>query len=221
MENEKKTISLIGEHFTDFKRAGREIFASSSFQSQSLPLLNILSRYFPEVTILFLDTGYLFAETYKYKDRLVRELNLNVKVLESSISYIHQKNSDGLFEFSLNPDYCCHLNKVLPIEKFLKPGDVWLSGIRRAQTANRYQSEVLEHSESGYIRFHPMLDWTSRDIHDYIKHYSLPRHPLEDEGYASIGCVPCTNKAGLHGGRSGRWGGSSKTECGLHMKKDN
>ena len=215
LEQTKKTIS---KYIQQFKNDGRKIYATSSFQTQSVPLLHIIGNYFPEITILFLDTNFLFPETYAFKQKLEEEFNLNIITLKSEIPLSQQKDKEtGLFQYAVNPDYCCYINKVKPLNDFLQSNDGWISGVRRDQTAVRKQLDIIEERDNGIIKFHPMLDWTNRLIYQYIRENNLPKHPLEDAGYVSIGCVPCTHKwTDADDKRGGRWVGSNKTECGLH-----
>lgn len=219
-QKEQQTLDLLQSELDGFRKAGRRVFATSSFQTQSVPLLHILGNHFPEVGILFLDTRFLFPETYAFKEMLAQRFHLNVITLQSTTSLEQQRTGkSGLFQYALNPDRCCHINKVLPLDNFLKSGDVWISGVRRDQTSVRKMMNTLEKNEKGVLKFHPMLEWTNKDIHYYIQHYQLPQHPLEKEGYVSIGCIPCTYKWAGDIQRGGRWVGSKKTECGLHTGK--
>lgn len=215
----QKTKSTLDYNFRKFKIDQRSIYATSSFQTQSVPLLHLLSEFYNDVEILFIDTGFLFPETYEFKDLLVKTLNLNVRTIKPSVSKHQQIDGDtGLFQYSLNPDKCCQINKVEPLDEFWSKNDVWISGVRRDQSSIRNQMDVIEKKNTGIIKFHPMLEWNSKKIYDYIKKYNLPKHPLEKEGYVSIGCVPCTHKWSDDEQRGGRWLGSKKTECGLHLK---
>src|SRR5690606_38040739 len=122
----------------------------------------------------------------------------------------------GQFYFTSDPDRCCFLNKTQPMEPLLIGYDVWINGIRADQNANRKDMLSEQPASHGAVRFHPMLDWSGKKIFEYINEHNLPRHPLEDKGYMSIGCEPCTRKIDLSNDRSGRWFGMNKTECGLH-----
>jgi phosphoadenosine phosphosulfate reductase len=213
----KETITLLNKKLTGFKNEGQRLFATSSFQTQSVPLLHILGTHFPEVAILFIDTGFLFPETYAFKEKLQAEFGLHVITLKSEVSLNKQRDREtGLFQYALDPDYCCYINKVKPLEDFLDSGDVWISGVRRDQTSVREAMSIQEENKNGVIKLHPMLEWANRDIYRYIKTFDLPKHPLENEGYVSIGCVPCTHKWNGGDERGGRWVGSKKAECGLH-----
>lgn len=213
---EDDTVNALKQHLALFEAEGRRVYATSSFQTQSVPLLHMISRHFPKIPILFIDTGYLFAETYAFKNEMEERFELNVVTLRSEKSYTHQMSQNGLFMYAQDTNYCCFMNKVEPIDAHLNPGDVWISGVRRDQTGFRKKMKVVEKDEKGIIKLHPMLEWNSKDVYDYIRKYKLPKHPLEKEGYKSIGCVPCTHKQTLSDARDGRWVGSAKTECGLH-----
>lgn len=213
------TLDFLNKQLSSFKKNDNNIYMSSSFQTQSVPLLHIISSHFSWVKVVFIDTGYLFAETYKFKKELENKFNLNIITVSSDKDYINQQTSSGLMLYSEDTDRCCHINKVEPITNLIKPGDVWISGVRKDQTRNRSQKKSVEIDSKGIIRLHPMLEWNSKDIYQYIKKHELPKHPLEKEGYLSIGCVPCTQKMSISNSRNGRWLGQQKTECGLHLEK--
>lgn len=212
----KGTVACIEQALKDGSVEPDRVFASSSFQTQSLPLLHILSTRFPDVRILFIDTGYLFAESLIFKEQITRELGLSVITLRSEQSYAQQIGPDGLPLYCSDTRHCCHLNKVLPLQNFLAGGDRWISGVRRDQTGTRAHMKPVITDLRGVVRIHPMLDWTARDVYQYIRDCKLPRHPLENAGYLSIGCAPCTHKWSGSDSRNARWFGSQKTECGLH-----
>ena len=118
-----------------------------------------------------------------------------------------------------DPNLCCYLNKVQPMQKALGDMKAWISGIRRDQTAIRAQAKILELHPNGLLKVNPLLNWTKADVENYIKEYNLPAHPLLAKGYRSIGCAPCTVAVGVsEDERAGRWAGSGKTECGLHTE---
>lgn len=214
----EQIISEIHGTLEDFEAQGLKLVGSSSFQTQSVPLLHILSRFEKEIEIIFLDTGFLFPETHQFRKQLEREFGLKVRIERSDIPHSQQKDSNGLFYYNSDTDYCCHLNKVIPMERALKEYDVWISGVRMDQSEVRAGFQQVMEGKNGIIRFHPMLYWTQKMIYDYIRLYDLPKHPLHDAGYISIGCVPCTVSWQTASERSGRWEGQSKTECGLHTE---
>ncbi len=195
------------------------VVASSSFQSQSLPLLHMLSQI-GSIPVYFIDTGYHFPDTHRFRQQLSELLDLEVVAISSPISKSQQRSPDGRLLFASDPDYCCQINKTAPMERVASEADVWITGVRRDQNANRSQLEPVMQGPGRSRRFHPMLDWDARSIWAYIRHHGLPRHPLEDAGYLSIGCAPCTRRVSaesLDDPRADRWFGIAKTECGLHV----
>jgi phosphoadenosine phosphosulfate reductase len=211
------TIEGIRKRLGDFNTEGRRMFLTSSFQTQSVPLLHIISQIDPSIPVYFLNTGFLFPQTLKFKNDLANRFGLNVVGLESNISKIHQKDSDDHFYYSSDPDYCCHINKILPLEPVLLEFDVWINGIRADQNANRKNMKPEQMGAHNVLRYHPILDWTQADVEQYIQEHNLPTHPMDKEGYISIGCEPCTMKPSSDNyTRDGRWAGMKKTECGLH-----
>ena len=190
---------------------------SSSFQMQSLPLLHIVSQVAPQLPVLFLDTGYHFPETLTFRDQIVQAWGLNLKIVRAAVSHgeFIVRYGDALFR--QNPDLCCYINKVEPMQRALAGLQAWISGIRRDQSPSRKNAQVVEQTAQGTVRIHPMARWTRRDVWQYIHDHNLPEHPLLTQGYLSVGCAPCTRR--VYEGeeeRNGRWAGREKTECGLH-----
>lgn len=192
----------------------KKMFVSSSFQTHSIPLLHILSRITPDLPVFFLNTGYHFPETIEFQRRVTEELGLKTTELLSPVGPVHQKDCYGNLLFTSDPDHCCYLNKVLPLRPLLSSYDVWISGVRSDQTSNRAKFTSVMETADGITRYHPMLEWGSREIHEYRMRHQLPEHPLDSEGYMNIGCLPCTAKYYERG--HSRWQGMSKSECGLH-----
>ncbi len=200
-----------------YRKDGKSLFTTSSFQSHSIILLHILSRIDKTIPVYFLDTGYHFPETIIYKNEVTELLNLNTIDLKSCTPKNMQKDNQGRLLFTSDPDHCCYLNKVSPTNNLLMRYDVWINGVRADQNKLRNSFKVEEPAPHNTIRFHPMLDWSSKEINDYRKQYNLPIHPLEAKGYLSIGCEPCTRKIDQDmSERDARWFGLNKTECGLH-----
>lgn len=198
---------------------GPNVAASSSFQTQSVPLLHLISKTCPEMPIIFLDTGFHFSETLRFRDQLAERLDINVEVVHSEIEKSELFERHGDAPYRTDPDLCCHINKVEPMQRALEGREAWINGVRKDQTAQREQLDVLEWSSKDILRVHPMLSWTSQDVWTYINEHDLPAHPLFEEGYMSIGCAPCTKPPSGEGSeREGRWSGTSKTECGLHTE---
>lgn len=195
----------------------KSLFTSSSFQTHSIPLLHIISKIDSSIPVYFLNTGFHFPETIEFRDQIVNQLNLNLIDLKPGTPKSMQLGTDGKLLFTSDPDHCCYLNKTQPMEHVLMNFDIWINGIRAEQNAHRSDMEEEEPAKHNVIRFHPIIDWTGKDIYAYRKKYNLPEHPLESKGYFSIGCEPCTLKLDLDAqDRSARWYGLNKTECGLN-----
>ena len=212
IEEEKQRI---GERLNEFKIADLKVITSSSFQSHSIPLLHLLSEIDATIPVYFLNTGFHFSETIAYKNQITKLLGLNTVELFAATDKLFQKDSMGRFLYASEPNYCCHINKILPMDEVLKTNDIWIAGVRKDQTGTRSKFSEIAEGPHNTKRFHPILNWTSKMIWEYQKKYDLPIHPLEEQGYLSIGCEPCTSKH-ISSERGGRWVGLKKEECGLH-----
>ena len=209
------------EKIDAYRRANKSVFVTSSFQTQSLPLLHIISQLPYKLPVYFLNTGYHFPETLVFRDEVARLLNLEVISVRSYMPRVRQKDYKGRLLFTAEPDYCCYINKTQPTDELLKQYDIWISGVRATQSSVRASMKPEEESKHGAVRYHPMLNWTARMIHEYSKLYQLPVHPLAAQNYFSVGCEPCTTRPDLEASlddRSGRWTGQNKVECGLHTE---
>ena len=202
---------------------GSSLAMTSSFQQQSLPLLHIVSTVAPHLPIFFLDTGYHFKETIEFRTLVSEQLGLNVHDIHPEMSREEQETKYGLDLPSTNPDLCCYLNKVLPLQKAMKGHRAmkgyraWVTGIRRDQSPARANAPIVDIREDGIAKIAPLATWTRDDVWRYMEFHQLPKHPLYHQGYKSIGCAPCTRP--IQEGedeRAGRWSGKKKTECGLH-----
>ena len=216
-DNIRDQITFIEKCILDYKKEDKNIFVSSSYQTHSIPLLHILSTIDNSIPVYFLNTGFHFPETLDFKEDISTLLNIQVISLESTMPKINQRDQRGRFFFCSNSNYCCHINKVLPLEPILMSNDIWITGVRKDQSKIRAEMDFEMDGPFDTKRFHPMLNWTSKMIWEYRKAYDLPEHPLEKEGYFSVGCEPCTQKMSLDN-RGGRWNGQKKTECGLHTE---
>lgn len=196
-----------------------QIALSSSFQTQSVPLLHMVSQIRRDMLILFLDTGYHFWETGIFRERLASEWNLNVLDLYRDSRWdtlVRGRTHTLPFE---DPDLCCFIHKVQPMQKAMSDMLAWISGIRRDQTARRAQANILELQPNGLLKINPLLNWTKADVQKYMRDHNLPKHPLWEKGYRSVGCAPCTVAVGVNDDeRAGRWRGRGKIECGLHTE---
>lgn len=195
--------------YEDF--APEKVLVTSSFAATSAYFLHIISRIRPEQVISFVDTGFHFPQTLKYRDELIRRFGLKVQDLRGD-AYQHEWSvKERLYE--TDPDFCCSINKVQPLENVKPDYDVWVSSLMRWQSDERAELDIFE-ERRGIIKFNPMIDVTKEERDAYIREHDLPFHPLVAQGYSSIGCTHCTVPGE---GRSGRWAGKPKTECGLHF----
>jgi len=208
----KKYLALspedrIQELYKDF---GKVLF-TSSFGTTSAFLLHLFHKVKPNETVYFLDTTYHFNETIEYKEALTKLLNLKVVDVkpEEWKNNFTQKDKT----WNSDPDLCCSINKVEPIDKIKGNFDVWVSGLMASQNTFRHNLKVFELKDD-IVKFYPLIDQSEKDAKEYMIKNKLPEHPLLSQGYSSVGCFHCT-VAGR--GRSGRWVNKSKTECGLHL----
>ena len=188
-----------------------KILVTSSFAATSAYFLHIISNIRPEQVIHFVNTGFHFAETIEYRDYLTKRFNLNVEDL-SPDHHLHDYSAKEEL-WNSDPDLCCSVNKVKPLEEAKGNYDIWISSLMNWQSDHRATLDIFE-ERRGIIKFNPMLDVSEKERDDYIASHDLPFHPLVAEGYESIGCAHCTVKGK---GRAGRWQGKEKTECGLHL----
>jgi phosphoadenosine phosphosulfate reductase len=174
-----------------------------SFQKEESVLVHMLTQIEPRIRVFTIDTGVLFPETLQTWKRFEERFGLNVEVFDASSP-----------DEPWTAQRCCSAAKVDALERALDEVDAWVTGIRREQASTRADSAKLERDERrGIWKVNPLADWSEKDVWRYIFKHDLPYHPLHDQGYASIGCAPCT----LPGeGREGRWAGQNKTECGIH-----
>lgn len=191
-----------------------ERFAIASSMGDGV-LAHMASRIRPGVPVVFLDTGYHFAETLGTADAVAATLPVKLVRVRPAKTVAEQDASFGKDLFARDPDMCCRLRKVLPLRRVLAPYVAWASGIRRDEADSRADVKVVEWDDNrSMVKVNPLAAWTQDDIDRYIADHDVVVNPLLEEGYGSIGCAPCT----LRGtGRSGRWAGSAKTECGLHV----
>lgn len=211
------TFEKIKERLIDYRNSDKSLFTTSSFQSHSLVLLHILSRIDKTIPIYFINTGFHFPETVRFRDQIAEQFGLNIFDLKSDIPKFMQRDPEGRLLFTSDPDHCCYLNKTQPVDAILMSHDIWINGVRADQSATRAAMKEEQPAKHGCIRFHPMLDWNAKMIWQYQKEFSLPKHPLEEKGFVSIGCEPCTRKLDPEmQEREARWFGMNKVECGLH-----
>lgn len=189
----------------------------SSFGAESAVLLHIAAQVSKDIPVLFLDTGKLFGETKRYRDQLADELGLtDVRTLTPDVNDLNAKDPKGAL-WATDTNSCCYIRKVVPLSTALEGFDGWASGRKRFQGGVR---SLLPHFEAsdGRVKVNPLAFWTKDDVVDYRERHKLPQHPLVSEGFASIGCMPCTDRVeDGESERAGRWRGQNKTECGIHL----
>jgi len=189
-----------------------EVLVTSSFGTNSAVLLEMISQINPNQKIYFINTGYLFEETLRYRDDLIQRLNLDVVEVNPdqgshAITQVEQSWKD-------KPDLCCTINKVFPLAGIKPMYKVWMSGLIGFNNVFREKRSFWDLDDPEILKFHPLIDVSFLQIQEYIEKNALPQHPLQNSGYQSLGCTHCTLPGN---GRNGRWQGKSKTECGLHL----
>jgi phosphoadenosine phosphosulfate reductase len=207
--NQLTVEKRIEELYKDF--APQEIMLTSSFAATSAFLLRVFSRVNSAQKIYFIDTGYHFDETLEYMERLTDLYGLNVESIGAEKWQHDFTTSDETWK--KDPNLCCSLNKVKPLELIKEQFSVWVSGLMEWQSDHRASLDIFE-ERGGILKFYPLLDVTKDERENYIKENQLPFHPLVAKGYSSIGCKHCTVPGE---DRSGRWNNNPKTECGLHL----
>jgi phosphoadenosine phosphosulfate reductase len=197
---------------------------TSSFGAESAVLLHLVSKVAPHIPVFFLDTGFHFDATINFRRELAHDLGLTVLDLRPDRSVSQQLRELGDLP-AIDPDRCCQLRKTVPLRRALASFDGWATGVRRVQTPERAMTPVVEareHDGRWLVKVAPLAGWANRDVERYLHLHDLPRHPMSDDGYPSIGCAPCTKQvAPDQDPRAGRWASfADKTECGIHLDDD-
>ena len=184
---------------------------STSFAATSAFLLKLFSDVKRNQKVYFIDTGYHFEETLKYKEELISTYGLNV----TSVSALKEEHNFTTMDqtWKKNPDFCCYINKVKPLDGLKQKYTVWVSGLMKWQSDHRASLDIFE-IRNDILKFYPLLDVTKEERDAFIERHQLPFHPMVARGYNSIGCTHCTSPGE---DRSGRWNNNPKTECGLHL----
>ncbi len=197
---------------------GDRLCLTCSWQKQSSVLLHLVAELGLEMDVVELDTHLFFRETYETRERLVERYGLNL-IRPEVIGIAEQHATEGPNLWERDPDRCCHIRKVEPLIHALEPYDAWISGIRRSQSPSRAETPKAVWSERYAVwKLHPLADWDDKDVWRYIVANEIPYNPLHDAGYRSIGCIPCTRPTRPdEEERAGRWAGSDKLECGIHL----
>jgi phosphoadenosine phosphosulfate reductase len=192
---------------------------ATAFGAEGCCLIHLLAEIEPRVRIFNLETGYQFAETLELRERIKERYRIEVEYIRPEQSVAEYEAEHGGPLYRLRPDQCCHDRKIVPLRQAVLGYDAWVSAIRRDQTAHRAAAGVVQwDAKFGLVKVNPLLTWTRRDVWQFIVDHDVPYNPLHDRGYPSIGCRPCTEAVGEGGDeRAGRWAGTAKKECGLHV----
>lgn len=210
-------ISRANEAFENSPASRIIVWAAETFENrivlassfQDAVLVDLVARTVPGLPVVFLDTGYHFAETIWYAEQLRRRYDLDVEIMAPVNAAEDQWMTDT--------DACCNARKVKPLKRALLGRDAWMTGLRRSETEQRSNAPIVSYDIGrAIVKVNPIATWTDLDIEGYVKDHDLPVHPLSDRGYASIGCWPCTRQTTGDDSRSGRWSSIDKTECGIH-----
>ena len=217
----KAAADLAGAHPDDVIRWAADTFGSRLCTTSSMTdavIIDLVSRIRPGIDVLFLDTGYHFPETIGTRDAVSSVYPVNVINVTPTRTVAEQDAELGARLHSRNPDLCCFLRKVVPLEQALGPYDAWITGVRSRETDARSDTKVVQwDARREMVKVNPIVDWTQEQVDAYIADHDVLVNPLVYDGYPSIGCRTCTVR--VEGGadpRSGRWAGTAKTECGIH-----
>jgi phosphoadenosine phosphosulfate reductase len=228
--NELKQVSDELEHSTPelvlrwgFENFAPDIVLATGFGPEGVVLMHMASEIRPETKVFYLDTALLFPETYALRDELVNRLGIRFERIPSSISLADQAVRYGDALWKSDPDSCCYLRKVIPQREYLSGYRAWITGIRRDQTIFRADAGLVEWDNTNkMVKFNPLAAWNKDQVWEYIREHNLPYNALHDKDFPSIGCMPCTRAVTVgEDPRAGRWSGTQKTECGIHLKMNN
>jgi phosphoadenosine phosphosulfate reductase len=192
---------------------------ATAFGAEGCCLIHMIAEIEPAVRIFNLDTGYQFPETLELRQRIKDRYGIEVELVQPELSVPEYEAKHNGPLYVLQPDQCCHDRKIVPLRRAIAGYDAWISAIRGNQTAHRAAAGVVQRDKKfGLVKVNPLLSWTNRDVWEFITRNNVPYNPLHDKGYPSIGCWPCTRAvADGQDERAGRWAGTAKKECGLHI----
>ena len=198
---------------------GRRLTMATAFGAEGCCLIHMLAEIDPGVRIFNLDTGYQFDETLQLRERIRERYAIEVELVRPELTVAEYEAEHGGPLYRIRPDQCCHDRKMIPLRKAVVGYEAWISAIRRDQTADRGRADVVQwDAKFSLVKVNPLLGWTKKDVWSFIVTHDVPYNPLHDQGYPSIGCWPCTRPvAAGEDERAGRWAGTVKKECGLHV----
>jgi phosphoadenosine phosphosulfate reductase len=212
-------VDLVNQQISSARK--EEVCVTSSFQAEDMVVVHLVRQAIGNVPVIFLDTGYHFAETYEYRDRLSQDWGLNLVNVLPQLTVAEQESQFGILNQTA-PDRCCGMRKVGPLFASLEPYRLWFTGLRREQAKTRANLQPVDAftlpTGKQLQKVSPLAEWSTRDVWQYADRHDIPLLSLYDKGYTSIGCEPCTSLPFDPGDpRSGRWGGR-KQECGIHVQ---
>ena len=213
---EKNPVELL--KWLNSNLPSKKMVVGTGFGPPGIVLLDMLFKVTKDISVFYIDTSFLFDQTYELRDKLQEKYGFEFLRFSTEISPNMQVEQYGEKLWEKDPDTCCNIRKVIPLKKALKNYDIWITGIRKKQTQIRNEADLIQfESRFEVIKINPLINWTHDEVWDYVKTHNLPYNPLHDNSYPSIGCKQCTSPvcAG-EDDRSGRWEGTNKTECGLH-----
>jgi len=199
---------------------GSRVAFGTAFGASGMVLLDVMQKAAPQIPVFTIDTGFLFPETLSLIDRVEARYGIEIERVHSRLSIEEQARDYGAELYKRDADRCCWLRKVEPLQRKLSQLNGWINSRRRDQSDTRSQISILEYYETdgrALLKLNPMAPWTHKQVWDYIVEHDVPYNPLMDQGFATIGCWPCTKAVDADADeRAGRWAGSDKTECGIH-----
>ena len=202
-----------------FETFGSEVAISSAFGAEGMALIDMASRVRRDFRLFTIDTDFLFPETYSLMDRIEQKYEIKIERVFSLLSPEQQERIHGAALWASDPDQCCNLRKVEPLRRKLSGLGAWITSIRRDQTSFRKDARKVEwDTKFGLVKVNPIADWSSKQVWRYLLEHGVPYNSLHDRNYPSIGCTHCTRAIRPdEDPRAGRWPGTAKTECGLHV----
>jgi phosphoadenosine phosphosulfate reductase len=216
--------ALLGKAPQAILRWAVEVFGSrltmaTAFGAEGCCLIHMLAEIDPSVHIFNLETGYQFPETLELRERIKERYGIAVELIRPELTVVEYEAEHGGPLYVHRPDQCCHDRKVLPLRLAVAGYAAWISAIRADQTAHRAAAGLVQwDAKFSLVKVNPLLGWTKKDVWNFIARHDVPYNPLHDQGYPSIGCWPCTRPvADGEDERAGRWAGTVKKECGLHV----
>jgi phosphoadenosine phosphosulfate reductase len=192
---------------------------ATAFGAEGCCLIHMLAEIEPTVHVFNLETGYQFPETLELRERIKDRYGIEVVLVRPESTVAEYEALHGGPLYTNRPDQCCHDRKIVPLRRAIAGYDAWISAIRRDQTVQRAVASAVQwDAKFNLVKINPLLNWSKRDVWDFVAQHDVPYNPLHDQGYPSIGCWPCTRAVGEgENERAGRWSGTEKKECGLHV----